>query len=237
VIDVGVETGAKRRSFAQALSWPGWCRGGRREDDALAALAAYAMRYGAVLGSLGADLDLHPGVAVGLHVAERVTGDATTEFGAPSRPFVTDTGPVTRDRVAWLAGVMDACWAAFDRAWERVPTAEREAKPEVGRAPASIRLHVAGAERAYLAPFLKVLREAGAPGADGLTTMGLPTSPGDADVEPIRLGFRAAVLTIPAGVAFAGPWEGSHRPPPYWVRRAAWHVLDHAWELEDRLGR
>ena len=24
--------------------------------------------------------------------------------------------------------------------------------------------------------------------------------------------------------------------PRYFVRRAAWHVLDHAWELEDRAG-
>jgi hypothetical protein len=24
-------------------------------------------------------------------------------------------------------------------------------------------------------------------------------------------------------------------PPRYFVRRVAWHVLDHAWEIEDRI--
>jgi hypothetical protein len=25
-------------------------------------------------------------------------------------------------------------------------------------------------------------------------------------------------------------------PPRYFMRRAAWHILDHAWEIEDRAG-
>ena len=41
--------------------------------------------------------------------------------------------------------------------------------------------------------------------------------------------------------ASALEWPGRSRSggarwtPRYFVRRAAWHVLDHAWELEDRL--
>lgn len=27
------------------------------------------------------------------------------------------------------------------------------------------------------------------------------------------------------------------RGPRYWVRRVAWHVLNHAWEIEDRILR
>jgi hypothetical protein len=29
--------------------------------------------------------------------------------------------------------------------------------------------------------------------------------------------------------------DNSRWPPRYVVRRAAWHVLDHAWEIEDRI--
>ena len=32
-----------------------------------------------------------------------------------------------------------------------------------------------------------------------------------------------------------GPRGGVRWAPRYFVRRVAWHVLDHAWELEDRL--
>ncbi|HEX9977438.1 MAG TPA: hypothetical protein VGB41_02310 [Acidimicrobiia bacterium] len=31
-----------------------------------------------------------------------------------------------------------------------------------------------------------------------------------------------------------GPRGGVRWPSRYAIRRAAWHVLDHAWELEDR---
>lgn len=31
-----------------------------------------------------------------------------------------------------------------------------------------------------------------------------------------------------------GPRGGKRWTPRYFVRRAAWHVLDHAWEIEDR---
>ncbi|NHZ72797.1 MAG: hypothetical protein GWP17_06910 [Aquificales bacterium] len=32
-----------------------------------------------------------------------------------------------------------------------------------------------------------------------------------------------------------GPRGGVIWPPRYFVRRVAWHVLDHAWEIEDRI--
>ena len=31
-----------------------------------------------------------------------------------------------------------------------------------------------------------------------------------------------------------GPRGGKRWLPRYFVRRVAWHVLDHAWEIEDR---
>ena len=43
-IPVYLEVGA-RRTFAGALDWPGWCRSGRDETAALAALVAYGGRY------------------------------------------------------------------------------------------------------------------------------------------------------------------------------------------------
>ncbi|MGH2681383.1 MAG: hypothetical protein ACRDG8_13065 [Actinomycetota bacterium] len=50
---------------------------------------------------------------------------------------------------------------------------------------------------------------------------------------------RAAVLdaldrAISEGIPATGPRGGKRWTAPYFVRRAAWHVLDHAWEIEDR---
>ena len=44
VVDVVLEVGRKR-VFACAVDWPGWCRSGRDEESALESLAAYAERY------------------------------------------------------------------------------------------------------------------------------------------------------------------------------------------------
>ncbi|MEA2520619.1 MAG: hypothetical protein QOI81_265, partial [Actinomycetota bacterium] len=38
------------------------------------------------------------------------------------------------------------------------------------------------------------------------------------------------------GVPATGPRGGAMWSPRYFVRRAAWHVFDHAWEIEDRSG-
>src|SRR5262249_61931163 len=49
---VYIESGSKR-VFACALEWPGWCRSGKNEAQALEALAAAAPRYAVVAGGAG----------------------------------------------------------------------------------------------------------------------------------------------------------------------------------------
>ena len=51
-IEVFVETG-KKKTFAGAVDWPGWCRGGRDEAGALQALVDYGPRYARVLHGPG----------------------------------------------------------------------------------------------------------------------------------------------------------------------------------------
>src|SRR5207244_6172851 len=72
----------RKRTFAGAIEWPGWCRSGTTPEDALEALFAYRDRYARALthSRLGfaapASLDQ-------FDVVERLKGHATTEFGAP----------------------------------------------------------------------------------------------------------------------------------------------------------
>jgi hypothetical protein len=71
--------------------------------------------------------------------------------------------------------------------------------------------------------------------------LGWKFKPDDKDDLDVRLKqTRQAILSgleasadgeIPA----RGPRGGMRWSPRYFVRRLAWHTLDHAWEIEDRI--
>ncbi|HEU4672671.1 MAG TPA: hypothetical protein VFS32_07225 [Candidatus Limnocylindrales bacterium] len=217
---VYLEIGSKR-TFAGALDWPGWCRSGRREEAALGRLAAYADRYAAVVGPLG--LGFEPPASVDdLAVVERLGGDATTDFGAPSIAPSVDAASVDAAEADRLLAILGACWEALDRAAEAARGRRLATGPRGGgRSREAIVDHVVGAERGYLARLGRRV---------------------DLDPGQPPAGLRAAVLdevrtVIAEGVPPAGPRGGKRWSIRYYVRRAAWHVLDHAWELEDRTGR
>jgi hypothetical protein len=98
-----------KQTFASALDWPGWCRAGRDEDAALAALATYSGRYALVAEQAGVSFPS----AVTFNIAERVPGGSATAFAAPEcrRPFPQVTAKAERAtgtparRLADLVGV------------------------------------------------------------------------------------------------------------------------------------
>ena len=64
----------------------------------------------------------------------------------------------------------------------------------------------------------------------------------DKDLEIELQHTRQAILkalesAVKEGLPEQGPRGGKIWPPKYFVRRVAWHVLDHTWELEDRIIR
>src|SRR5467141_2047573 len=109
-IPVYLEVGAKR-VFASALDWPGWTRAGKDEKMALEALAVYAPRYMKVPKAARIDFS-H--VAPTFKVVERVTGNATTDFGAPGIPSSTDTRPLAGKEAERICDLLAASWRVFD---------------------------------------------------------------------------------------------------------------------------
>ena len=212
-----LEVGNKR-VFAGAMDWPGWCRSGRDEDAAVEMLFAYAPRYALVLRSsqLGFEPPADPSVFT---VAERLTGNATTDFGAPDVPPSADAQPVTDRDLARFTTLFRACWRALDRAAEKAEGKELAKSPRGGgRDLDKVVDHVLGADESYL------------------VMLGAKAPKGDPDERATRL--RQAVLdalevAVRDGVP-PSPRGGKRWSPRYFVRRSAWHVLDHAWELEDR---
>jgi hypothetical protein len=192
-----IERGAKR-VFAGANAWPGWCRGGRTEEAALEALLAYGPRYAKAIGRRRLGY-VAPTDVGRFRVVERLTGNATTDFGAPGVAPRSDDRPVDEDEARRLAVILRACWSALDRA---------AAAAEL----AAIVAHVADAEVAYLSKL------GARPSADVAKATILAVFASRARGESPERTPRSGVL-----------WT-----PRYFMRRAAWHVLDHAWEIEDR---
>jgi hypothetical protein len=55
-------------------------------------------------------------------------------------------------------------------------------------------------------------------------------------LEQVRQDILKGLAAAAAGeIPEHGPRGGVRWPPRYFVRRSAWHVLDHAWEIEDRI--
>jgi hypothetical protein len=218
-VDTYLEISAKR-AFAGAVDWPGWCRSARLEDDALEALLTYAPRYAGLLKGSGVRFT-PPAKVSTLEVVERLKGDATTDFGAPSMAPKADARSIDRRWVVRQEKILRACWKAFDRAADGVSGPLERGPRGGGREVDAIVAHVVGAEASYAR-----MIDAKMKGFD-------ETAAGARDVE------RAVVLeglerAITHGIPARGPRGGKMWSAPYFIRRSAWHVLDHAWEIEDR---
>ena len=210
---VYIEAGTKR-VFASALNWPGWTRSAKTEEEALEALFAYGPRYAKVVPRLAY---VPPKSSSAFTVDERVRGDATTDFGAPSVAASKDGRSLKTDELTRLLTILERCWSAFDDTASSHGRTKLQTGPRGGgRQVSQMVEHVNEAERAYL-------------GRLGGSYKGN-------DAEQLR---AAIVEMLKARARGEEPPPNPRRKNPLWVpryaiRRSAWHALDHAWEIEDR---
>jgi len=220
-LDVYLEIGTKR-VFAGAVDWPGWCRAARTEDAALQALVDYTARYAKALGSASRGLPW-PKTISDLRVGERLKGDATTEFGAPGQAPKADARPLDPAGLKRQIKLWRACEKAFDAAAAAAKGKELAKGPRGGgRLLDAIVAHIFDADGSYL-------RLIGG-------TFRLPNGQTAAKGMPAQ---RDAVVEALTASARGQPPAHPRRVDRYWsaryfVRRSAWHALDHAWEIEDR---
>lgn len=146
----------------------------------------------------------------GVEVHERLAGNATTDFGAPGQIAEADREPLGRDLKRHRM-ILRACWDAVEHSSAVVDSPLAKGPRGGGRDLGPIVEHLFEAERAYAAK------------------IGVRAAPPAAKPEERRL-FLARLLDR-LGSADDGKW-----PHRYYVRRSAWHALDHAWEVEDRSG-
>jgi len=218
-IPIYVERGEKR-TFAGAIEWPGWCRGGKDDGSAVQALLESGPRYALVVAHsrLGFRAPLNVGT---FDVVERLRGNATTDFGAPGTPPKADDREVDAAELRRLRAIVQACWRAFDDAVKGARGRTLAKGPRGGGRPLlGVVKHVLEADGGYLS-------------ALGWKYKLETTSPHG--LEPTRGAMLEGLAASARGeIPATGPRGGRRWKPRFFVRRSAWHVLDHAWEIEDR---
>ena len=136
-----------------------------------------------------------------------LAGNSTTDFGAPAMSGPFDTTFTDADRCRHL-DVLDRHWTYFDRVVDESPLELVKGPRGGGRDRDAVARHAQEAERHYAAKC----------GARVAPRTDWPTQ---------RAMVRGA---LDAGLETA--W-----PVSYAIRRIAWHLSDHAWEIEDRRSR
>lgn len=221
-VEVYLECGQKK-VFAGALDWPGWSRSARGEQGAIAALAASGPRYARILA--GTKVGFAPPDDPASFVAvERLEGNSTTDFGAPDRAPGRDAEPFDEEARERAEAILAAIWWAFDQTARAAEGKALRTGPRGGgRDVEGIVRHVLGADAGYLRRLArKVVQDDAAPLED--------------EPRRTREAIRAALAAGARGaLPREGPRGGALWTPRYFVRRVAWHAVDHLWEIEDRL--
>ena len=139
-------------------------------------------------------------------VVGTIKGNATTDFGAPDARGPWDDKLLSPQELSRQIAVLQDCWNYFDVVVENAPATLRRGPRGGGRDRDAVADHVRNAERAYCSK---------------LGFRVAPRTPWDEQRDVV-------VTTLKATTPHA-KW-----PVAYALRRIAWHVVDHAWEIEDK---
>lgn len=214
-VRVMIEHGKKKRVVASAFDWPGWDRSVTSGADVLAALESYRQRFESVAERAGYGDEF---ARLGeLEVVEEVEGIGMTDYyGVSGRTAAAEQQPMTDAELDRKLALLRASWATLDDAAARTSEELRKGPRGGGREKDRIVRHVNGAEIDEFAPKVGV-------------KVPIETRDDPGALRAYRESFADAIVEH----------HGRGEPARSWalqflIRRCAWHMLDHAWELEDR---
>jgi hypothetical protein len=213
-----VQHGPKdKRVAAFALDWPGWSRGAKTADVAVETLEAYRERYRAV--AQGAGLEAEFDGAGQIEIVEDHVGVGSTDFwGISFAPSSMEQGPMSEDELERKLRLLEAAWRFLDDVAARVSPEMQKGPRGGGRDRDEIVRHVVGWEAVGLAPKLGVVTP-----REGLFT--------PAGLRAHREAYVAALREHNAQGKMA---RGRNWTIALLLRHTAFHMLDHAWEMEDK---
>lgn len=209
-VPIYLEVGSKK-VFACSVHWPGWCRAAKTEEAAIQGITEYATRYAPVARK--AKMKFFDEPPTDFKVVERLKGSATTDFGAPGAIAEGDKKKLSAAEAKRTADLLRSSWRVLDLVVAKAPPELRKGPRGGGRDRDAVFKHVLSAETGYARALGVKMPE-----------------PDFGDTKAIKQ-LRSAIYDDIASARPPGPkgW-----PPRFAARRMAWHVLDHAWEIEDK---
>jgi len=215
ILEIGKQP---RRIVAGAMDWPGLDRWGTSEEAALATLTAYLRRYADVARRAGlADAFARVADVPRLEIIDRHPGSSTTDFwGIAHFPSQVEHEKLTHEELERRLALLRAAWAYFDDVAGRVSAELAKGPRGGGRSRDEIVVHVYASERHNW------WRKVGLRRADeALLT--------PEELAACRADYLDRIRAYHAEGKPARTW-----PLGFLIRRTAQHVMDHAWELEDK---
>jgi hypothetical protein len=214
-----IEHGPKeKRVVAFSLDWPGWSRGAKSAELALEMLEAYRERYRPVAGLAGMTAEFDG--AGPLEIVEDKVGTGSTDFWAISfSPAATERQePMSEADLERGITLLRACWAFFDGVAARVSPEMRKGPRGGGRDRHRIIRHTVRTES-----------------EDFAKQVGLRI-PEEAALTPDGLRQHRETYVAAMRQYNAGQIERRMRSwtLPFLIRHSGFHMLDHAWEMEDK---
>lgn len=215
---VTLEIGPKgKKVVAVAPDWPGLERGAKTAEDAIDRLRTYVPRY-AQIAKLS-EMDAEFAKVRRFDVVERYPGTGSTDFWGISFMFSSiDKQDMSGDELERELALMQACWKCFDDVRRRVSAEMRKGPRGGGRDRDHIVHHALSTEQ-YWAKMIGVLT----PDDAMLTGKGLKAH---------RDAYCQAIRSYHSQGKLAG--KVAKWPLRYLIRHTAFHILDHAWEMEDK---
>lgn len=208
--DIYIELGGKK-AIGWSLEWPGWCRIRTSEEEALQALIDYENRYRLIVQRAGQDF-----APDDLVVVERLQGNANTAWGVPAVMAPAESKPIDEAKAQRNVALLRASWDMLEEVVAASPQELRKGPRGGGRDRDDIRRHVIEAERGYV------------------RKIGVRHKPFEMDDINALNAMREEIATVLSKQSTGEPLVDGGWNASYAVRRMAWHVVDHIWEIEDR---
>lgn len=217
---ISLENGIKGKKFVcYAIDWPGLERNGKTPEAALEKVALYRDRYARVAdrAGLASEFAAEPDVAI----VEEYPGTPSTDFwGISFAQSPLDIEGFDSTVLERRLALLQACWSELDALAVRV-------SPELQKGPRG-----GGRDRD------QIVRHVLANELEWVPNMSDRPELDEVFIPARRERFHAEVLDAIREYHAAGPppivrgrqkWTSS-----YLLRHMAYHVMDHAWEMEDK---